>query len=155
MEFRGTHNYPPPPNPHVRDEIKARVISQLSVGAKPAAIRKQLINEATLPITRKEVPTHTQIYAWQHQIVVTSGTSAFSPFAALSHTANLVVDLVLDRVGSIPSVSRHILFALCHHYHTTTTLLFRSRTDVATELLAHYLLFHMHTVWLSLGLFLP
>jgi hypothetical protein len=88
MKFREEHNHPPSNNPRIKPDVKKHVIAQLSVGAKPAAIRKQLVNGASLPIFRKEVPSQTQIYAWQHQIAVKDlPTSEFLSFFFFHHSS--------------------------------------------------------------------
>jgi WRKY DNA -binding domain len=68
LTFQNPHNHPPPKKPPTKPEVKQGVISQLSVGAKPTAILRNLVNNADEPISRKNVPTKQQMYNWQHQL---------------------------------------------------------------------------------------
>jgi hypothetical protein len=59
------HNHPPPPNPHVRPEIREKATIQLSAGASPALVHRQIMNDAPLPLSPAEAPTQRQLIYWK------------------------------------------------------------------------------------------
>lgn len=70
-DYKGAHNHPPlpPDKQRISFEAKEVVMSQLAVGAKPSVIQRYLVNNASGPISRKDVPTMQQMYNWSHQMV--------------------------------------------------------------------------------------
>jgi hypothetical protein len=72
IDFKHAHNHPPlpPDKQRVSFEVKETVMSQLVVGTKPSVIQQHLVNNASGPISRRDVPTMSQMYNWKHQMVM-------------------------------------------------------------------------------------
>jgi hypothetical protein len=60
------HNYGLISNPCIRPEVKDVAISQMSVGASQVNIHKQVVNNASLPLSSADVPTKLQLKNWKY-----------------------------------------------------------------------------------------
>lgn len=68
VEYVNSHNHEPPENPRVRPEVKEKGMLQLKAKGKPSLIYQQMVNEAPLPISKRDVPTKRQIYHWSEHL---------------------------------------------------------------------------------------
>lgn len=73
----------PPTNPRIKKEVKECAIVQLSAGAMPSNVHKQIVNNAPLPLSSADVPSLSQIKNWKHALSIKdlpTGIAQFSFF---------------------------------------------------------------------------
>jgi hypothetical protein len=62
---------------------------QLSAGASPAVVYKQIVNDAPLPLSSADVPTQDQLKYWKRALVMKEmPTSTFLSFSSMTDLCN-------------------------------------------------------------------